>query len=76
MYCRTISESSILHVHNDSTSDLNETVHLKASFDCSWQKRGNGRAYNSLSGLLIYLSYTHIRPLQLLFLFEQNFLYK
>ena len=30
---------------------------LAASFDGAWQKRGSGRCYNSLTGLLIIYSF-------------------
>lgn len=36
--------------NKDSSSPGNK-VYLKGAIDGGWQKRGNGRAYNSLSGI-------------------------
>ena len=35
---------------NQTVDDFGEPTDIAASFDAGWQKRGTGRAYNSLSG--------------------------
>jgi len=45
---------NVLECHEMNEEKENSRVFLKASYDCRWQKRGTGHAYDSLSGILFF----------------------
>jgi len=56
VFYSVLKYKNVLEYHEVNEEKENSRIFLKASYDCVWQKRGTGHAYDSLSSMLFFFN--------------------